>query len=147
MPGRALASTDALRPRCRWATPLALSSFIRTLRLTYLFIYLHGVRCRGGGAGGRPPLILEKLISIHSAPPDFGGFCRHTLEFYCKRIKKRNIFTNFFIICSKFSQNFQKSLKCCIIFQNFLNFLYKYCSHLLVLYFTVLKLKILFFFI
>ena len=35
----------------------------------------HGVRYRGAGGGRPPPQILEETFSIHSAPPDFGGFC------------------------------------------------------------------------
>ena len=80
----------------------------------------------GGGQEGSRPQVLEKLISIHSAPPpDFGGFCKHTLEFYQKRIKNRKnihkFLHNLFKIFSKFSkisrilQNFFKIFLICLI--------------------------------
>ena len=42
----------------------------------------HGVRCRGGRGAAAPPQILEENFSIHSAPPDFGGFCSEMFELY-----------------------------------------------------------------
>ena len=34
----------------------------------------------GRGGGGRPPDFGETYFNTF--PPDFGGFCKHTLEFY-----------------------------------------------------------------
>ena len=35
----------------------------------------HGVRCRGGRGGGRPPRFWRKVFQYIPPPPDFGGFC------------------------------------------------------------------------
>ena len=76
---------------------------------------------RGGlGAPGTPkfqPLYLGKVCR----PKNFEQIYNN-LNVYFKRIRKNKNFTNFFIICSKFSLNFQNSLKFSIIFAKFLNY-------------------------
>ena len=100
---------------------------------------MHGSAAGGQGAAAPPPDFGETYFNtIH--PQILAGFCRqnNNLEFYLKRIRKIRKFTNkFFIICSKFSQIFQKISK--ILNNSFKFFLifYKYCSSISFIFYSI----------
>ena len=80
--------------------------------------YIHRLYVGAWGAPGIPKVQPLYLGGVWR-PQNFKQIYNN-LKIYFKRIRKN--FTNFFIICSKFSLNFQNSLKFSIIFAKFLNY-------------------------